>query len=329
MYGCFSRQDPQRGFVPSLQVYERATLPPCVSHQGQLLVHGGQKRGTVWFKFNTILKLKTKWAGAVLYKCQSDIIQKCVFASVCEGLWIRLCADPWRTAMRLGWPEPWRCPSPPPPGSPDSPPTTPSCCRWAEPGGSTWSCQTRSWSALGSGSRTTHWRHKRRDQQRIYKNTKLELCLKFCTSVLTRQNLLSQENNLTGHAWRKCLCPCPADPTEQWTGWSCCRPCWHWIWPLLWSSCGRDPAAPWRQPDQSDPSPESGSAGEHLRGQTGNKERFVGVRWNSMQAQHVTSGCSDFQYEPSWVSGSKDHITTGHITSEILGFSHFSSVLQL
>lgn len=46
MCACFSRQDPQWGFDPSLQVYERATLPPCVRHQGQLLVHGGQERGT-------------------------------------------------------------------------------------------------------------------------------------------------------------------------------------------------------------------------------------------------------------------------------------------
>lgn len=42
-YDCFSRQDPQRGCVPSLQVYGRASLPPCVKHQGQLLIQGGQK----------------------------------------------------------------------------------------------------------------------------------------------------------------------------------------------------------------------------------------------------------------------------------------------
>lgn len=76
-------------------------------------------------------------------------------------IWIRLCAHPWRSAMHLGWPEPWRCPSPPPPCSPDSPLTALSCCRWAEPYGSTWSCLTRSWSALGSGNHTTHCREGR------------------------------------------------------------------------------------------------------------------------------------------------------------------------
>lgn len=59
---------------------------------------------------------------------------------------------------------------------------------------------------------------------------------------------------------------------------------------------------PWMQPGQSDLLPASGSADAHLAGQKMDENGLL-VRGGKAAQQHLTSGRSDFQYEPSRVSG--------------------------
>lgn len=86
--GCFSRQDPQWGSAPSLQVYERLSLPPCVRHQGRLGVQGGQKRGSITLThfvpstgilhtiLYTMLKIK-KLKGVACTFTQTQTVPRC------------------------------------------------------------------------------------------------------------------------------------------------------------------------------------------------------------------------------------------------------------
>lgn len=97
----------------------------------------------------------------------------------------------------------------------------------------------------------------------------------------------------TEHAWRTCWCLCPADPTGQWTGWSCCPPYWRWIWLWLWSSYDQAQAGPWRQPGQSGPSPGSGNADVYLKWD----ERCECIPYKNSRRSKDLCGCSDFQYK--------------------------------